>query len=279
MKKISSIILMTVPVTIFFTCCDREAADIEYPSYTQKMIITGYISPDKSSNLIDISSNLRIYGGELYKVNNLGNVSAIVSNGEIEKALDTAKTGFAFKSPGNPVEEGRTYRLKISSNIGSVDASCTVPFRRKFNLKLDTIQAPGYMHGYYDVKVRFTDYRGEDNYYLLFCEQVMYRSGKVFYSVFQFSGKNYISDKGNDGSEFRMNVAGVIGASNMTDSSFVKVILLNTDENYYKFMKSLDNYNSGEDPFTEPSPVYSNVNGGLGIFATYTTDSLIFKLK
>lgn len=279
MGKISSILLMPVLVMTFFSSCDKEAVNIEYPAYKPKMVITGYISPDKRSNLIGLSSNFKIYGEELYSLNDLGSVIATISNGDIESDLDTTiKAGFSFKISGFPVEEGRTYKLKVRSNIGSAEAFCIVPYKRKFNLKLDTIRPPGYQPGYYTGKLSFTDCRGEENFYLLFCDQLSYKSGKASSRKLQFSERNYFDDKGKDGSEFRINT-GTIGISNTIDSSFIKVFLLNTDKNYYDFQKSLDNYNSGEDPFTEPSPVYSNVTGGLGIFAAYTMDSLIFRLK
>jgi hypothetical protein len=63
------------------------------------------------------------------------------------------------------------------------------------------------------------------------------------------------------------------------DSAFLRIYLLNTDKPYYDFHKSLENYSLGDYPFTEPSFLYSNVKGGLGIFASYTLDSLIFRVK
>jgi hypothetical protein len=36
---------------------------------------------------------------------------------------------------------------------------------------------------------------------------------------------------------------------------------------------------SGENPFSKATPVYSNVNGGFGIFTSYTIDSLAVRLK
>jgi hypothetical protein len=63
------------------------------------------------------------------------------------------------------------------------------------------------------------------------------------------------------------------------DSAFLRIYLLSTDKPYYDFHKSLENYSLGDTPFAEPSFVYSNVKGGLGIFASYTLDSLIFRLK
>jgi hypothetical protein len=36
---------------------------------------------------------------------------------------------------------------------------------------------------------------------------------------------------------------------------------------------------SRENPFSEATPAYSNVNGGFGIFTSYTIDSFAVRLK
>jgi hypothetical protein len=63
------------------------------------------------------------------------------------------------------------------------------------------------------------------------------------------------------------------------DSALLKIYLYNTEESYYRYHTSLDNYNDGENPFTEVTPVYSNVTGGLGVFTSFTVDSLVYLLK
>ena len=52
--------------------------------------------------------------------------------------------------------------------------------------------------------------------------------------------------------------------------------LLNTDISYYEFHRSL-RQQRGDTPFTEPSLVYTNVEGGLGVFAGYNQSVKIIK--
>jgi len=63
------------------------------------------------------------------------------------------------------------------------------------------------------------------------------------------------------------------------DSLVVKIYIYNLEKSYYLYHKSLDDYNDGANPFSEATPVYSNITGGLGIFTSYTIDSLIVKYK
>jgi hypothetical protein len=66
---------------------------------------------------------------------------------------------------------------------------------------------------------------------------------------------------------------------NKPDSAFLRIYLLSTDKPYYDFHRSAENISLGDGPFTEPTLLYSNVSGGLGIFASYTLDSLIYRIK
>jgi len=45
-------------------------------------------------------------------------------------------------------------------------------------------------------------------------------------------------------------------------------VLLNVDVHYYKYHKSLSS-NNEDNPFAEPTLIYTNINGGLGVFAAY----------
>jgi hypothetical protein len=38
-------------------------------------------------------------------------------------------------------------------------------------------------------------------------------------------------------------------------------------EEYYRYFKSIDNYKQQQGPFSEPSAVFTNIKGGLGICA------------
>jgi len=56
------------------------------------------------------------------------------------------------------------------------------------------------------------------------------------------------------------------------------LIISSLSEDYYEYLKSLER-NEFYDPLTEePFPMYSNVNGGLGVFAGYTNTRLVFPI-
>ena len=286
MKIVLTKLLTSAFALIIFSSCEKEVDNIRYPEFKQKLVISGYISPGKTRNYISVTSNHRIYG-ELWTNNETwGNLTATLSNDTHEISLDRTLFGFVFNSSDFPIEEGKTYKLKVKSDIGLyAEASCSVPFKRNFALEMDTFRLINASTFNYDSSFMsdfyFTDIQGEDNYYKLLCEQIDYNSNyfiSPFVNIISGPENEYFNDKGRDGKRYKITLKDFIVRKD-SDSSFLKVFLLHTDKVYYDYHKSLGNYNSGKDPFTEPSPVYSNIIGGLGIFAAYTIDSLLVRLK
>ena len=165
----------------------------------------------------------------------------------------------------------------------TAEASCTVPVWRAFHIEVDTTnrlsynQWSGEKYSTITAKISITDFPGEANYFRL---------------VFSVNGIQFvtpvedivISDKGRDGEKIVLQTITfypiTINSTYEADSAFLRIYLLNTNKAYYDYHKSFYTSTLGNTgPFTEPSPLYSNVSNGVGIFAAYTIDSLIFRLK
>ncbi|GAB2789287.1 hypothetical protein GCM10027275_37810 [Rhabdobacter roseus] len=55
----------------------------------------------------------------------------------------------------------------------------------------------------------------------------------------------------------------------------VTLRLLNTDQHYYEYHRSVELSRRSGNPFAEPALVYSNVTGGLGVFAGFTSTTVV----
>jgi hypothetical protein len=286
MKRTIAYYLISVFAIMTFISCEKEADNINYPVFRQKLVVFGILSPGEEMNYISVNSTFALYGAK-YSVIKWGNLTATLSNGTNEISLDTTAGGFVFRSSDLPVEEGKTYILKINSDFGlSAEASCTVPFRRNLNLEIDTTlhhytddQDTTIKYTFVNSDLYFNDFKGENNYYRLLSMKTRPHSTQPGYYSFDTGNQfDVIDDKGHDGERMKISLPGY-WAGGLADSTFLKVFLLNTDKVYYDYQKSLENYSSGEDPFTEPAPLYSNITGGLGVFASYTYDSLVVRLR
>jgi hypothetical protein len=243
---------------------------------------------------VTVSSPYRVYG-DLSDVESPGNLTGFISDGteRFELAVtesDTLAKIYKLSSADIIIKEGKTYYLSVSNDRGmTAEASCTVPIKRDIKIEVDTVQELSY-NDYFgrlasiSFKISITDWRGENNYYRMLCYYQSYGNPVYDYS----SGKTDMpdimhNDKGRDGEKILLRTLEPVGipldAPYRPDSSFLMIYLLNADKEYNDFHQSLLNYSSGDQPFTEPSTVYSNITGGLGIFAAYTIDSLAFRIK
>jgi hypothetical protein len=286
MKRALNTFIVSALSILTFISCEKEINNIKYPEYKPKWDISGYLSPDNLKSKIILSVNLRNYGNQ-WQFDDMGHPSVTLSDGINQLVLDSTQMRDGIKRSDFPIEEGKTYTLEVKTEKGfNAEASCTVPYRGNFNLEIDTtLRKYIYDDSIVVISVQpdfyFTDIKGIDNYYMIFCEEIRYNSDRPqspYINPLPAGEKAYFNDKDRDGLRFKIPIEST-GLSYMTDSCFLKIYLLNTDKAYYDYKKSVDKYNSGEDPFTEPSPVYSNITGGLGIFASYTVDSLVFRLK
>jgi hypothetical protein len=295
MKIFKTIIRFITLFLLFFTSCEKDATNLRLPDFKQKLVINSFISPDKPVTDVTISSAQRIFGN-LSDRETLGNLNAFISDGTKETGLDITESDttdpiFKFSTKDMIIKEGNTYHLRVISDRGlTAEASCTVPVKRDFKIEVDTVQKLSNdpflgILANLTLKVSITDFPGESNYYRVLYNFRSYGGafGSSISSGASDNGDVIYTDKGRDGKKFVLRslepISFAINPAYSSDSSFLIVYLLNTDKAYYDFHQSLLNYSLGDQPFTEPSQVYSNVSGGLGIFAAYTVDSLRFRIK
>jgi hypothetical protein len=277
--------------------CETEVNNVKLPEFKQKLVLSSFISPSDTMSYFYVSTNRKIYG-ELYTEEPIGKLSGFISDGSTEIALDTAVKGLKISNRDLRIKYGTTYTVRISSEKGlSAEGSCTVPEKRDFDIALDTFSVvridPMGMHSQTGAKYRSIDFRvtvkdppGMDNFYRVAGTTVAYSKNqanqeiRVSESYLTFD-QEYNTDKGLDGKSISFSTIGGYGwfFNTPRDSTVLKIYLYHLEKSYYQYHKSLDDYDNGGNPFSEATPVFSNITGGFGVFTSYTIDSLIVKYK
>jgi hypothetical protein len=312
--KFQNTVFYILLILIFnLSSCRKVASDVDPPEFVQKLVVNAYLSPDKLINKIFISSNQKRFGELNGSFEPFGNVSLYIYENSKEVEFDTVREnylgrGYNYWIKNFKFKEGQTYNLKVISDLGlEAEATCTIPLKRNFQITVDTTfrkttEEHGLKISLLTAKISITDFPGEANYYRLFYlydtyypatphkKNLSYKdaveSDVPWTAEFNpWQNDRVSNDLGLDGKKFILRTIefqpvyldqqGWSGP----DSAFLRIYLLSTDKPYYDFHKSLENYSLGDAPFTEPSFLYSNIKGGLGIFASYTLDSMIFRLK
>ncbi len=281
-------------INILLIGCEKDVKTVDLPLFKQMLAIASFISPSDSVSYVFVSSNQRLYG-ELNE-ENTGNISGTISDGSNEVSLDTVQNGLIFSREKMQIQYGKTYTLKLISDIGlSAEAYCSVPGKKEFNMSVDTffvelnnVQINDSIFHVYCLNVftiSFSDFQGEDNFYRLTGNITTYKTNPGTGEIYQSKGKIYMdkefyTDNGMDGKRISLSErSGGYSTFSIEDSAFLTMYLFNTEKSYYMYHTSLENYNSDENPFSEVTPVYSNIKGGLGIFTSYTVDSVVYRIK
>jgi hypothetical protein len=272
--------------------CEEFVGYVDRPDFEQKLVIISFISPSDTASNIYITSNQRLYG--IYEqMEEPGDVTGSISDGTTEIQLDTTSSGLSFRSNQMPIISGKTYTLKVSGSKGFyAEATTTVPKQHEMMISVDTItivqEVPDY-EPYVQLRIitEFTDIPDEKNYYSIAGRFTKFKTtdsseteiveGRVSFE------ETYLTDMDADSdNKIKLETWITDSYDNILqnyDSAFLSIYLMNTEEAYYLYHTSIYENDNSDNPFSEAKPVYSNINGGLGIFTSYTVDSLVYRIK
>jgi len=186
------------------------------------------------------------------------------------------------------------YTLKIDSpEYGSLEGTQIVPS------KVDIINATynerkavdRYGDRGEEVTITFRDPAGEKNFYEVFVladfklsgidsiigENVLINDSPIDPIIQEAQGKQIFSDVSFDGKEYTMKFVVFIEDERVfterEELAKLKIYLLSNTQDYHSYWTSLDTYFDNKDNiFAEPTNVYENVEGGIGIFTIGTGD-------
>lgn len=234
---------------------------------------------------------------------------------EIVLPYDSAYLAYSINADEiGGIKSGATYHLRVRDAKRAVEAETTVPPVPPAiaSYQLDTSYSSlGDFYGRRDTSltVQFTwkDLPGPGSYYRVAGKALMltdYREvdpagkpvikrGRVTIPLQwdgTFGGSELQSDANSDGGVMQSPLGRislrrpVFWTENGSESGHpveVKSItldLLHTDEYYYRYHQSAQAHDiAADNPFAEPVLLYSNVRGGLGVFASYTSFSIDIK--
>ncbi len=271
--------------------CIEDVNDVNLPTIDTKMVISSFITPGDSIR-IKVSKSTPIFYNQVYTdwesqyYTPLIDATVSISNietGETKEIPYNPELEYYLLTPSEfPVEKGHEYLLTASAaGLKSISAKTSVPFGTPeiHSLSIDTVYSESYDYGdgttyeYHDLVVSgyLVDTPNENNYYTVgaFIREEYYSSwDDTTYVYYYYHGGDSFTDLDKDGQDIPFKTYVYINGN-----STFSLSLLSTDEHYYRYHKSFYSWDS-ENPFGEPSPLYSNIDGGLGIFASFSLINL-----
>ena len=291
--------------------------DDKLPKTESKLVVQSFISPQATATVVVVTESEPLFSTSNSGVSVIKNALVKISDGSKEAVIpfDSLSNLYSIAKERFTIVAGKTYSVTVSDGKRNVSATCKVPasLASMTDYAIDTIsQNNGFTNDtILNLKMKWQDIPSEVNYYRVRA------SANIEYSVREVDnagawterrvrnrinfrwedtiGRNdFQSDANLDGAIFTSPSGRITlpSASLYTDpktnstktfyprNKIINVIMevSNSDEAYYKYHRSLET--SGNDnPFTEPSLVFTNVNNGLGCFAAYNTAQITYTPK
>ncbi|HEX8530064.1 MAG TPA: DUF4249 domain-containing protein [Cytophagales bacterium] len=289
--KRSFLSLLPLAAAVLLGACEKEATGIKLPESNSKLVVTGFISPQDTALSVQVLRSTPAFGTRSPAPPFVTNALVTLSDGDQTVTLPLhSKDGvphyggqYLIDAETLPVVAGRTYTLRVSVPGGeSLEASCTVPEApAPPALAIDSLNDPDDGRPRYRVRLSWTDPAGQDNYYrptalvrTVLTENPDQPLPIPLTQPVYWEAEELTDDKAADG-VLLYSPRGSFwfgGLSQYKPEQYLRGQLLHVDRHYYLYHRSLDNaYRSEGNPFAEPVLVYSNVTGGLGVFAAYNS--------
>lgn len=260
--------------------CEKLVTDVDVPKVEPRMVVFGFISPESEMTRIEVSMSRPVFGKPSNSVEVTDAVVSITNDAGQSIQLpyvDTARAYVVWKQQ-YAIEPGRTYSLRVSRGTDQAKASCTVPTSVSTfsDVSARKTGAQGEGSPAYVITYRWADDAQETNYY----RTVSGGSNSDMGGAFSYE---FCSDVHDDRSYNGKTISASCEVFDYWGGSpssplTVSVFLLSTDFHYYEYHRRRMNY-YGDDPFSEPYPQYSNVDGGLGVFCSYRESRSEIKLE
>ena len=269
--------------------CERVAFDADLPPSNPKVVIFSYISPqDDTIRARIVWSRPITEPGYSWEPNWISNAEVIIRRDDdsaLTLLFDPNLKQYLAPHSNGFVRTGSTYTIEVTpSGKNTVKATAKVPplnsnlhFTRLDSTVLDNSVR-------YRFRIEIVDPHGEPNYYriipLALVEAVWPGSEPEIYTynVDITYGQELVSLGENDGDTVLIEGSVEI----YQDGYYLQnriigffVDLYSIDEHYYRFYDTYNRY-EGDNPFSEPVVIYSNIDNGLGIFAAYNRFSMLY---
>ncbi|WKN44088.1 DUF4249 family protein [Tunicatimonas pelagia] len=273
MLKLRLLIFFWLTVLGGFNAC-TDTVEIEFPEHQPHPVINAFFTPD-SVWKVDITTSKSLRWEESYDT--IRNATIEIFEGEQRVDSLLYQGGSTYRSGrGHRPEEGKEYTLRFSApGYANCTATDRVPTLPKMDLlRIDTVAANSlfYISGEKIVVTIRIDDRLEPNYYYTYIFdkddgdlsfQNSYHSPPINY--IEFGSRSVFSDQAFNGIEYSLS----FDYENFRDeTTFINIGIVSED--YFRFAQDYEKHLYDQLEFlATPEDVYSNIEGGFGIFAGY----------
>lgn len=287
-QSIKSIIkIAAIALAVALASCVKDVDNVNLPNTPQKLVVQSFISPGDSIFVTVFASqpinyNIPVDGNNYYdrafdtiKTATV-EITSIDNNSSITVPYNAKQKKYALPPSAFSIEKGNEYELKvIADKFETVSGRTIVPLGNATSKieRIDTLSVDEW--GYSELMLigSISDPANVENFYntlIYSLKQYTWDENTETY-ISNFSNM-LVSDSNFDGQPISIRHEFSSYEDDYSSTLSTESEVYEVDMHYYKFHKSLENiYDIMDNPFTESSHLYSNIEGGLGVFGSYIT--------
>lgn len=259
MKKICLITCISILLFLLHSC--EKDANVKLPVVENKLVLTCFLSPSDKDIHVRVSTSKPLYNNpDNWKYVPVTNATVMLSSGSSAVTLpfDKKLQHYVISASLFKINAGNSYQLSVSTPDGKfAQAFTSIPaqnttFSATANADPNTANTY-FFHGIWQ------DQTGTKDFYRVDLQHIVDTS-------LSYVNDHLIKDDASDGETFRRDWEFTIGPGG-TDSVFASLLVLTPE--LYDYLDRLNKTSTDGDPFSEPVPMYTNIEGGLGVFGGY----------
>jgi Domain of unknown function (DUF4249) len=263
---ISSLIFCTVS-------CSKELS-INPKNVEQPWVVVGFLSPQETLIKVLVGKSLKI--GEIYDNNQpfIYNQNVVVkiqtsSDSSVTLSWNETTRLYEVESPLFFLKEHETYYLFVKTPDGTLKSTCKIPSKPpNFDIKINSFNLK------YQASIDFQDEFNIKNYYRVFGTLPEAPFSKVLeWGTNCDPRTGLFTENLEDGKQISSPISNLNttcnGFRSVQTGDSLQISLLNTDEAYNRYHNSIYAARSNVG-LGDPVSIYTNIEGGVGIFGAYT---------
>jgi hypothetical protein len=280
-KTIYTYILAIVLIGMV-SSCEKDATDVDIPKVNKELVMFSFLSPEEKDIEVSLEYSTPIFAPQSYSsVETDAIVTITGSDGTIDTIpFDNFARKYILSQSIFPIKGGLSYTITAKTNNTSVSGTTTVPTNTIQTVKLSYKQlSNNYTENgpYYSYNCVFKDVSNSKNYYRVTPETKIWFPSEFRDTMYSIVGNRLFNNQNQKGEEYNLTFEDN-NYNTSSDKMSVKFHLMLTDVHYYEYHIRRLEY-VGDDPFSEPTPQYSNNSNGFGVIGSYRITSPILDIK
>jgi hypothetical protein len=284
------LLILLLPA-LTFQACEKDITDTVRINTRPDLVVTSFISPQDTALEVRVSKSRPVVGKVITaEASGVKDATVRLSRGSqsILLTYDPERRLYRVKATLLPVLAGQTYALQVTTPDNyAVSGNCTVPATEGVTISGlgHEVRKKAWWDGqqYHEhvFSFKWQDAPGRENYYHYVAEKEYTQNNLRYRDVLYGEDKTLLSDEKKDGGVFSGSCTySIMPGQPDPRPADLNLFLAVTDRAYYLYHQSLQQHqDSNGNPFAEPVLVYTNVTGGLGVFAAYNQLKATYRLN